>query len=137
MAIIKSQGTVIAVGAVGGPYNAVGQVTAITGIGKGAFSEIDTTDLDSTGMEFILGLPESTELSMTINFDPDDTYHTEMRTAQEAGTKKGFTITLTDTTATVITLSAYVTTFTYDVSQNEKLVGNVTLKYSPADYSVA
>lgn len=137
MTVIKSQGTVLAVGAVGGPYNDVGQITAISGIGQGAPTEIDTTDLDSASKEFILGLKESQEITLTVNFDPDDTYHTEIRTAHANDTQKGFTITMTDTTPTVVTLSANVTAFTFDVNTDEKVVANVTLKYMSKDYSIA
>ena len=138
MAVLKTQGTTIAVGAVGGPYNTFGQVTDIPDLQKGgAPTEINTTDILSADKKFMLGLKEASEVTITFNYDPDDTYHSEVSTAFNDGTQKGFQITLTDATPTVITVNAYITSFKYGGSMDDKLVGTFTMKYSASDYTVA
>src|SRR4051812_7748684 len=105
---IESQGVKLYV-SVGSPteWNAIGNVTGIKGPG-GAASVIDVTNLDSSAKEKLMGLPDEGQISVELNYDPDNTQHTLLRVSRRSRTRLEFKIQLTDATNTLLTFAAYV-----------------------------
>ncbi len=134
MPAIESQGTVLKRGDGAGSevFTAIGRVVSISGLGNGSSTEIDITDLSSTGKEFLLGLKDEGEVTITLNLDTGDTMQTGLRTDRDSRTLRNFELTLTDSGPTVITFSALVKTFGIDVATEDKVPLNVTLRISGA-----
>ena len=134
MAAIESQGTTLSLGDGADPevFTAIGRVVSISGVGNGSSTEIDITDLSSTGKEFLLGLKDEGEFTVTLNLDTGNTQQTALRTARDARTLENFELALTDTANTVISFSAYVKTFGIDVGIDDRVPLNVSLRISGA-----
>ena len=94
---IKAQGSTLEIDATtpGTADVAVGGIKSFSGF-DGEASEIDTTDLDSTAKEFLLGLVDNG--SINIEFFPDfsDSGQDDLRANAIAGTSATFQLTLPD-----------------------------------------
>lgn len=130
---IPSQGILIYYSTVGSPenYAAIGNITGFSGPG-GSAAIIDTTNLDSVAKEKIMGLPDEGQFTINVNYDPDNTSHIALRNARRARTLVAFKITLTDTTATNLTFSGYVTGFAIKGQVNEKVTADLTIEIDGA-----
>lgn len=129
---IESQGVTISV-ATGSPNAQVniGNVIGIKGPG-GAASVIDVTNLDSSAKEKLMGLPDEGQVTLDINYDPDNATHIVLRAARRARTRCEFVITLTDSTATTLHFFAYVLSFSMDISVDQAVKVSVTLEVDGA-----
>lgn len=134
MPALESQGTVIKRGDGGGTevFTTITRVVSISGVGNGASTEIDITDLSSAGKEFLMGLKDEGEISLAINYDPDDAEQDGLRTDRDARTLRNFQIVMTDSPATTISFSAYVKTFGLDWGVDDKVPLSVSLRISGA-----
>ena len=105
---IESQGITIGV-SVGSPteFSLVGNITDFSGPG-GQASVIDVSNLDSTFREKIMGLPDEGQLSLNVNWDPDNAAHVTLRDARAARSQCEFQITLTDAAPTTGVFFGYV-----------------------------
>lgn len=100
---IKAQGTTLTIDA-----TAIGGIKSYTGF-DGEASEIDTTDLDSTAKEFILGLVDNGNFNMEIFPDYADTGQDALRTKAISGASAAFILTLNDgSPSTTGTFTAYI-----------------------------
>lgn len=135
MPALESQGAVFKIGDGATPtevFNAIGQVVSVSGIGSGSASEIDVTHLSSTAKEFLLGLKDEGEISVTLNLDTADTYQTQLRTARDNNTLTNFEFDLTEDTPTTISFAAYVKTFGIGVAVDDKITLEVSLRVTGA-----
>jgi len=104
----QSQGTTLKI--------KIGSATAIkiegfkdfSGIGGGAPTIIDVSDLDSTAKEKIVGLADEGQASFSFNYDPDDAGQSALEDARIDRTLCQFIITLPS--GTTFTFSGYVLT---------------------------
>jgi len=85
-------------------YTEISEVISFTPPEASA-SEIDTTHLASTAKEYLLGLTDNGEISMEMNYVEDDNGQQAMITSNINSTKKGYKITLPNTT--VFSFEAY------------------------------
>lgn len=100
---IKSQGSTIHISEENGdtePYATatfvkIGKVKSI-GEPDGEASEIDTTDLDSTDKEFLMGLNDNGKISISMNAVTTDVGHTELFAARDAQELRWIKITRSD-----------------------------------------
>ncbi len=128
---ILSQGTTVswAAGAVLG-------IKSISGIGAGTASIIDTTTLASTAKERRMGLQDFGSLTMSFNWNQDDTGQAAMLASKAAGTSGALVITVpaTDPTvaANVYTATAYVTSMSFSLGVDGILEGTAELAISGA-----
>lgn len=76
----------------------VGNITAFGDFGKQA-NDLPTTNLDSTAVEKIPGLPDNGEASLTINLDPGSVAHRYLDLIAGASTRVEFLIGYSDGTA--------------------------------------
>jgi hypothetical protein len=74
------------------------EISSITGV-TAANSQIDRTNLDSTGREFIAGFAEPGAAAIGVNFDPSDAVHVLMHDMFRLGTTTEFAIGWSDGTA--------------------------------------
>jgi len=127
---LPSQGMKIGIGS-GSPitYNDIPEVVSFSGPG-GAGQVIDVTNLASTAIEKVMGLPDEGQLSFEMNYVPANTYHAALRAARAAKTLTKFKLTFTDTGAMEWTFSAYVTGFTVSGGVNSTIKAAVTLEIS-------
>ena len=125
---IESQGVVLSY-SVGSPtsFASIGNVTGFNGPG-GAASVIDTTNLASTAHEKLMGLPDEGQLTMDINYDPDNASHIALRAARRARTRVEFRITYTDTTPTTDTFFGYVLGFAVQGAVDQQIKASITIE---------
>lgn len=122
----------------------VGKVTGVTGTG-GANSQIDITDLDSTEMEYLAGLPNPGALSVPLNFDPSITAHQELYALWQSGATVKWIIGLSDGTAaptvasdvftwpdtrSYLEFDGYIADFPIDAAVNSKLETSMQVQRS-------
>lgn len=130
---IESQGIVLSctVGSPTGTMTPIANVTGFSGPG-GSASVIDITNLSSTAKEKLMGLPDEGQLTIDINYDPDNASHIALRNARKTRTRTEFKITLTDATATVLTFWGYVLGFAITAGVDQALKASITVEIDGA-----
>lgn len=68
-------------------FDKIGEVTNI-GAPSGEAADIDTTHLESTGKEYLIGLPDEGNIELSMNAISGDAGHTELLTAQTAANRR-------------------------------------------------
>lgn len=120
-----AQGTVLA-------WNGttIPKVTDFSGPGL-SHATIDVSDLSQTAMEFIAaGIYDAGELTLSLNFEPDEAVHAALATDLQAGTERVFSITFADGGSTDYTSNAFCTSFEPSGSVADKLSTAVTIKFT-------
>jgi predicted secreted protein len=131
---IDAQGIVIAIGDGETPteaFTTIPEVKSFSGPG-GSASVIDVTDLQSDAKEKRMGLQDEGQLTLSINYIPDNAVHQGLRTDRANQTKRNFRMTFTDTGATVWDFSAFVTGFSVSGGVDGVVEASVTLEISGA-----
>lgn len=131
---MPTQSVTLAVGNAASPevFTTIAQVVNISGP-DGSATEIDTTALDSAAKTFRVGLKDEGSVGFTINYDADDAQHAALRTALGSTTSKNYRITLTDTSpAKTYTFAAYVQQFALDISPDDVVKANASLRITGA-----
>lgn len=104
---------------------AVSEVTGVSGF-DGQADEIDTTHLQSTAKEFLVGLQDFGNVSLKLSLITD-TGQAKLRSLKANGSIGTFAITLSD--GTIAALQALVKSFTLDeVTANSAVTGNCALR---------
>lgn len=126
---LSSQGMTIAVGDAASPevFTTINEVKSIDGPG-GQTAEIDVTDLNSTGKEYQLGLQDEGDITLDINYLPNDTQHAQLRADRAAGTKRNYRITFTDSPTTTWTFEGLVKGFSISNSVDSVTGASVTIR---------
>lgn len=108
-------------------FNAIAEVKNITGPGM-TRDFIDASSLDSTGgyREFITGFREGGELTFTMNFVM--TGYNDMKDDFESSTVVDYQIVLPDTGATTLDFSGYVTALPLNITPDDAVTCDVTIK---------
>ena len=130
---IESQGILLkcTVGSPTGTLATIANVTGFSGPG-GSASVIDITNLSSTAKEKLMGLPDEGQLTIDINYDPDNASHIALRNARKSRTRTEFTITLTDSTNTVLTFWGYVLGFALTGAVDQQVKASITVEIDGA-----
>lgn len=130
---VNAQGATISIGDGASPeaFTEIAEVTDFT-TPDGEAPDIDVTHLGSTASEFLQGLPDNGNVSLSGNFVGGDSGQSTLRTARAAQALKTFKITLTDSPATTFTFSAFVKSFVVNAAQNDKLAFTASLRVSGA-----
>jgi hypothetical protein len=110
-------------------YLEVGEITDFDGP-SGSASVIDTTNLQSTAKEKLMGLPDEGQFSLTINRQPDDAGQLAVSAARKARTEKNFKLTLSD--GSVLSFAGYVLGDTWSGGVDGKVSGSITIEISGA-----
>ena len=108
-------------------YTKINGLVSFSGF-DGAASELDTTDLDSTAMEYILGLKDEGKFSYEAKVLKADVGQIAVRAARASGALTGMKLTLPD--ASVATFNVLVKTVPTTGGVNAVLKGSVDCKIS-------
>lgn len=92
----------------------------------------DVTTLQSTAKEKRTGLKDEGQITLNINYVPDNAVHAALRADWSGSLIKSFTITFTDPSTTTWTFDAMVTGFSTSGSVDGVIEGTVTLDISGA-----
>lgn len=133
MASLNSQGVLLKRGDGASPevFTTIGEAKSIQGPG-GSATEIDITNLSSTAKEIQPGLKDEGQITLELNLDTSDAQQTGLRTDRDNQTLRNFTLTLTDSPATVLSFSAYVLGFSIAAAVDDIISASVTLRVSGA-----
>lgn len=129
---ILSQGTTFTFNSV-----ALGGVRSVSGIGSGTASKIPITTLASTIKEWKQGLRDGGEFTVEFSRrNEDDLGQAAITAALAAQTTAAFVVTLSSSTANVITFNAFVVSFTSEVEEDGVVTGKaVFCQTSPSVYT--
>lgn len=129
---IKTQGTKLKVESSTSPgeYLDVPGIASIDGLGSGEADDIDVTDFDSTGKEFLVGLKDEGTLTCQLNYDPDNAVHTLLETLQNSQTKTNFKIQLPAGTNDTFSFEASVKQFNKSLQANDAVRATLQLRIS-------
>jgi allophanate hydrolase subunit 1 len=89
---------------------------------------IDITNLSSTAHEKLMGLPDEGQFTIDINYDPDNAAHIALRNARKTRTRVEFQVTLTDSTATMLTFWGYVLGFAISGGVDKQVTASITVE---------
>lgn len=112
-------------------YTTIAGVQGFQGPG-GQAAVIDTTTLQSTAKEKIIGLTDEGQLTLDILFDPADATHVGLRNDRINRTLRSFRMTFTDSPASVATFSGYVLGQPITGSVDEVISASVVIEISGA-----
>ena len=133
MTVFRGSGTVFSRGDAASPevFTAVGDVVSIAGpaIVK---DEIEVTALDSAAKEFIGALDDPGEITLELNWNPQDSEHVNLRTDAEGSTVRNYRVVWSDLSSTQVTFAAEVMEFSLNTEANDAVKGSVRLKISGA-----
>lgn len=129
---IDAQGIVISRGSGSGSpetFTAIPEIKSFNGPG-GSASVIDTTDLQSTSKEKRMGLQDEGQLSLTLNYIPDNPVHMGLRSDRANQALRNFRIVFTDTGNTQWDFAGFVTGFTVSGGVDNVVEAQVTIEIS-------
>ena len=127
---LEAQGMLIKIGNGASPqvFSTISEIKTFSGP-TGSAAVIDVTDLSSTAKEKRMGLADEGQLSFTINYIPDNTQHTLLRTRRASRVETDFKMVFTDDSpSTTWSFSAFVTGFAVSGAVDNVLEANVTLE---------
>ena len=128
---LESQGMLIKRGDGASPevFTTIPEVRSIGGP-DGSDPEIPVSDLSSSAQEFRIGLKDEGSIALDIMYIPANAAHAGLRSDRAARTLRNFTITFTDSPATVWSFSAYVQSFSIANAVDSTTDASVTLRLS-------
>jgi len=103
----------------------IGEITDWDGP-SGTAAVIDTTNLQSTSKTKLQGIPDEGQVTLSINFDPDDAGQLAASAARKARASKSFKITYSDDST--MTFTAYVLGLSTSGAVDGKVSGSITLE---------
>jgi predicted secreted protein len=131
---LEAQGMLLKIGNGASPevFTAIKEIKTFSGPG-GSAAVIDVTDLSSLAKEKRMGLADEGQLSFTINYIPNDTQHTLLRTQRANREETNFKLVFTDDSpATTWSFGAFVTGFSVSGAVDGVVEANVTLEITGA-----
>lgn len=133
MGVFRGSGTNFQRGDSASPeaFTTVGDVVSIAGpaISK---DEIEVTALDSTAKEFIGALDDPGEITLELNWNPQDTEHVNLRTDAEGSTARNYRIVWSDVSATQATFNGEVMEFSINAEANDAVKASCRVKINGA-----
>ncbi len=135
MSVVEAQGATLSIGpAVGSPAPVlIGQVVGMSGLRGGQATVIDVSNLASTRREKRMGLPDEGQVTIDLQYDPNNAGQEDLEEARDGRLLREFVITLNDgSPATKFTFDAYVLTFGVDIAVDQVVTGSVTLEITGA-----
>lgn len=131
MTVFRGSGTNFQRGDAASPevFGTVGDVVSIAGpaISK---EEIEVTALDSASKEFLGALDDPGEISLALNWNPQDTEHVNLRSDAEGSVVRNYRVVWSDVSATTVTFAGEVMEFSLNTEANDAVKGSVRIKIS-------
>lgn len=124
-----AQGTLLKRGDGGSPevFTSIGEITDFSGPG-GKAKIIDVTNLDSTAIEKLVGLPDEGTLTITLTWDPENAQHTGLRSDRAARVKRNFQMVFSDSGHATAAFAAFVLGYTIAGKVDDKVTAKVDLE---------
>lgn len=110
-------------------FDKVGEVINI-GAPSGEAADIDTTHLESTAKEYLIGLPDEGNIELAMNAMTDDVGHLELITAKDAQERRWLKITWSN--ADVWYVKALVKKYTWSAGVDTKIEAAASFRTSGA-----
>ncbi len=133
MGVFRGAGTVLSRGDAASPevFTAIADVISISGpaITK---DEIEVTALDSSAKEFIGALDDPGELTLELNWNPQDSEHVNLRADAEGNTVRNYRVVWSDVSNTTVDITGEVMEFSLNTEPNDAVKGSVRIKVSGA-----
>lgn len=130
---LLAQGTLLKIGDGGGSevFTTIPEITELSISGNSA-EQIDVTSHDSTSgfREYIAGLKDGGVVNFSGNYVPDNTYHLQVHTDQEAGTLRNFQLVMPDSGSTTWSFAALITEFSPSFAPDAQATFTGSLKIS-------
>jgi len=129
----SAQGTVVkrGNGATVEVFTAIPEIKSIGGP-TGQSDVLEATNLDSTAKEYVLGLADSGEIRLGLNWDPTNAQHVNLYTDWQNRTKRNFKIIWSDPGAADMSFAAYVQNYEVSGAVNAIVDVSITLKITGA-----
>jgi len=110
-------------------FTTIGDVISIAGpnISK---DEIEVTALDSASKEFIAALDDPGELTLELNWNPQDSEHVNLRSDAEGTTQRNYQIVWNDVSSTQVDFTGEVMEFSINTEANDAVKASVRIKIS-------
>src|ERR1051325_2584261 len=112
-------------------FTAIPDVKTIGGP-TGSSDLLEATNLDSTAKEYVLGLADSGEIRLGLNWDPTSTQHQGLFTDWQNRTRRNFKIIFSDTGAADFSFAAFVQNYEISGGANAIVEASITLKITGA-----
>lgn len=135
MSVVESQGATLSIDELTGSAAPVviGNIVSISGLRGGQATVIDVSNLASTRREKRMGLPDEGQITVELQYDPDNAGQTDLETARDSRTAMTFVITLNDgSPSTTFTFTGYVLTFSTDLGVDQVVTASVTIEITGA-----
>lgn len=128
---IRAQGILVKRETVGSPpaFATIGEVTGFSGP-SGSVSIIDASSFDFSTVQKVAGLIDEGQITLDVHVVPSDAQQTGLREDRTNRVLRNFQIVLTDTGATTLAFSAYVTEFSLQGEVNGVVKGSLKLEIS-------
>lgn len=130
-AAVRTQGSLLKRGDGAGSevFTTIAEIQGMTGLGSGEAKEIETTSLDSTGVEMLIGLADEGTMQADCNYVPSDAVQEALYADRTAGTLRNFQVILPGAVKT-FHFAAYVKSFGLDGKANDAWRGKISLRIS-------
>ena len=106
-------------------WTAIGEVTDFSGP-DGTATEIDTTHLLSDAKEYLMGLPDEGNFTLSINWEPTDVGQATAIAARKARAEKNFKVTYSDDSTA--TFKGYILGLSSSGAVDGKIDGSITIR---------
>ncbi len=127
MTAIESQGVKLYVDEGSSPFTLVGELISFAGP-DGSANVIDVTNLSSTAREYLMGVSDSGQMSLELNYDPADGGQDRLQALFDSRAVNSYQLVMTDTPATILTFSAFALSFSIAGGVDDKVALSVTLQ---------
>lgn len=116
-------------------YKAVGEITDFSGPG-GSAAVIDTSSLDSTRREKLMGLPDEGQVTFSMNYVPGNAGQIAFRAARSSRAETNFIIVLSNATTIALptneTFAGFALEFSKTGAVDDKMTASATIEITGA-----
>ena len=124
---IETQGTVLSIKTGASVFTPIAQITDFSAF-SGAASVIDTTNLDSTAKEKLMGLQDFGQVSLSFNVIPNDAGQVALEAAKASRALTDFKLVLSD--GYTYSFSGFVLSKSLSGAVDDKVSGSATIEIS-------
>ncbi|MEV4934924.1 phage tail tube protein [Sphingobium sp. LSP13-1-1.1] len=126
---VETQGTVLSIETATGVFTPVAKITDFSAF-SGSASVIDTTNLDSTAKEKLMGLQDFGQVSINFLVIPNDAGQVALEAAKASRSLKNFKLQLNDTDNTTYAFSGFVISKPLNGGVDAAVTGSATIEIS-------
>jgi len=126
---VETQGTVLSIETATGVFTPVAKITDFSAF-SGSASVIDTTNLDSTAKEKLMGLQDFGQVSINFLVIPNDAGQVALESAKASRALKNFKLQLNDTDNTTYAFSGFVISKPLNGGVDAAVTGSATIEIS-------